>query len=163
MLRARVNRIARRILVLGAATAVVAVAVVTVQLAAQWRTGSAPLDTVPVSMSSINAELQSEVGRSADLSGQADEVASRIADLRSAIGTAGGAVTQSTQSAQVLQTQLSDAQTKLTTVQAQLLAAQKRLAELNAAAARQASLNARAARAGAASSGGSAPRGGDDN
>ena len=58
MTRATLTRVARRVLVLGGAVAVIAVAAFTVQLAAQWRTDSAPLDTVPVSMSSINAELQ---------------------------------------------------------------------------------------------------------
>jgi len=163
MTRATLTRVARRVLVLGGAVAVIAVAAFTVQLAAQWRTDSAPLDTVPVSMSSINAELQNEVGRSADLSGQVDEVASRITELRSAIGTADATVTQSAQSAETLKSQLSEAQTKLTTVQAQLLAAQQRLGQLNAAAARQAAINARAAKTQPATSGGPAPAGGDDN
>ena len=163
MSRAVLTRVVRRVLVLGAAVAVIAVAAFTVQLAAQWRTDSAPLDTVPVSMNSINAELQSEVGRSADLSGQVDEVASRITELRSAIGTAGGAVTQSAQSAQALKSQLSEAQTKLTTVQAQLLAAQQRLGQLNAAAARQAAINARAAKTQPPTSGGVAPAGRNDD
>ena len=138
------RRIVRRILVLSATAAVIGLAAVTVQLAAQWRTDSAPLDTVPVSVSNVNAQLQAEVGRSAALSGQVDQVASQIAELRAAVGTASGAVTQSTTSAQTLKGQLSDAQTKLTAVQAQLQAAQQRLSQLNAAAARQAAANARA-------------------
>ena len=155
--------VARRVLVLGASAAVIVVAALTVQLAAQWRTDSAPLDTVPVSMSSIDAELQNEVGRSADLTGQTDAVASRISELQAAISTANSSVTQSAQSAQGLKDQLGEAQTKLTTVEAQLQAAQQRLDQLNAAAARQAAINARATKAGASSAGAPTPRHDDDD
>lgn len=140
-------RIARRALVVVATVAVVGAGAFTVQLASAWRTQAAPLDVTPASMSSINDDLNAEVGRAADLSGQVDQVASQLNDLRSAVTGATGAIAGQTGNAAAIQKQLDAATAKLTALQKQLAAGQARLNALNAAAARQAALNAAARRA----------------
>jgi septal ring factor EnvC (AmiA/AmiB activator) len=146
MSRDALNRLVRRTLVLAATGAVLGAAVVTVQVAAAWRAESAPLDTAPVSMSSIGTDMEAEVARTEALSGQVDDVASELSSLKTALQTANGAMSGDAANATKLQGQLAAAKTKLDALQSQLKGAQTRLASLNRAAARQAALNAAARR-----------------
>jgi chromosome segregation ATPase len=134
-------RVIRRAAVIAGTIAVIGVAVGTVQVAADWRAASAPLDTAPVSMSSIEQDYAIENERAEDLAGQMDGVAKQISTLQSALITANGSIAGDTANAEGLQDQLAVAKTKLTTIQKQLKAAQARLQALNNAAARQAAAN----------------------
>lgn len=138
------HRATRKALVVGASATVIGAGVVSVEYAANWRAASAPLDLSPVSASSIGSSLDAEHQRTTTLSGEIDQVALQMADLRSALDAANGALTQQNGAASQVQSQLGAAQTKLATIQGQLKAAQQRLAQLNAAAAKQAALNAAA-------------------
>jgi peptidoglycan hydrolase CwlO-like protein len=151
MSRELATRIARRALVVAATVAVIGVSTVTVQLAAAWRAQAAPLDAAPVSMTTINDDLNTQVGRATDLSGQVDQVASQLNDLRSAVTGATGAIAGQTTNATTIQQQLDAAKAKLAALQKQLGAAQARLGQLNAAAAKQAAINAAAKRAASSS------------
>jgi len=149
------RRLARRALVLALTLAVIGVGVGTVQVAARWRAEAAPIDTAPVGMDAIGADVAAELDRTATLSSQVDTVAGQIGDLGTAVSTAQQSISGDSENAHALQKQLDQAQARLKVVQKQLKAAQARLDALNAAAARQAALNAAAARAGSARSSGS--------
>ena len=137
----RFARLGRRIVVLAATIAVIGVAVGVVQVAAQWRAEAVPLDTAPVGMSEISDDFAIEAQRAADLADQMDGVAGQISGLQAALITANGSIDDDTQAATELQGQLVAANVKLTVLEKQLKAAQKRLEQLNKAAARQAALN----------------------
>jgi septal ring factor EnvC (AmiA/AmiB activator) len=136
-----IGRLARRAIVLGATVAVLALAVGTVKVAADWRAAAAPLDVAPVGMDTINAQLVAETDRAGALSGQIDTVAGQVATLGAALLEATDHVSGDSQTAEGLKQELADARTKLEALQAQLTAAQSRLAALNQAAARQAAAN----------------------
>lgn len=157
-------RLARRAAVLLGTIAVIGVAAGTVQVAAEWRTASAPLDTAPVSMSSISDDFAVEDERAGDLAAQMGGVAEQISTLQAALITANGSVAGDAANATTLQDQLTAAKTKLTTIQKQLKAAQARLEALNRAAARQAAANRsnRAATTKAPPSGGGGDGGGKE-
>ena len=164
MSRDMINRMARRALVLAATAAVIGVAVVTVQVAAEWRAEAAPLDTAPVAMSAIDGDMEAEAARTEALSGQIDEVAGQLATLNGALLTANDAMTADAENAATLQGQLAEVKTRYEKLQSQLKGAQARLAALNRAAARQATLNAAARRSSAATTkAASAPAGGHDD
>jgi chaperonin cofactor prefoldin len=146
MSRVALNRLVRRALVLVATVAVIGVAAGTVQVAAVWRADAAPLDTAPVSMSSINTDMEAEVARTGTLKSQIDDVTGQLATLKDAVLTANDAMNGGAESAATLQQQLDTAKTKLQKLQSQLKGAQARLSALNSAAARQAALNAAARR-----------------
>lgn len=146
MSRDVLNRIVRRVLVIAATGAIIAVAVVTVQTAAAWRAEAAPLDTAPVSMSTIDTDIEAEAARTEALSGQIDEVAGQLSTLKGALVTANGAISADAENAATLQAQLAQAKAKYEKLEAQLKGAQSRLAALNKAAARQAALNKAAAK-----------------
>ncbi len=159
-------RLVRRAAVLVGTIAVIGVAAGTVQVAAEWRAASAPLDTAPVSMSSISDDFAVEEERAADLAGQMDGVAGQISTLQAALITANGSIAGDAANATTLQDQLTAAKVKLTSIQKQLKAAQARLEALNRAAARQAAANrsrpAAAAPAPATGGGGEPREPGDD-
>ena len=164
MSRDMINRMARRALVLAATAAVIGVAVVTVQVAAEWRAEAAPLDTAPVAMSAIDGDMEAEAARTEALSGQIDEVAGQLSTLNGALLTANDAMSADAENAATLQGQLAEAKTRYEKLQSQLKGAQARLAALNKAAARQAALNAAAKRSSAATTkAASAPAGGHDD
>ncbi len=161
MSREFLNRLVRRALVLGATLAIIGVGVGTVKVAADWRAASAPLDTAPAGMSTINAQLVSETDRAGALTEQVTTVAGQIEDLRGAVAQAGDHVTGDTRSAEKLKADLEAAKQKLSTLQGQLKAAQDRLAALNRAAARQAAANAAAGSVVSAPAGGGGEHGDD--
>jgi hypothetical protein len=169
MSREMLVRLGRRAIVLAATVAVIGVAVGVVQVAAQWRAEAAPLDTAPVGMTTISDDYATETGRAADLADQMDGVAGQISGLQSALITANGSMKDDTQAATDLKGQLAAAKVKLTSLEKQLKAGQKRLEQLNKDAARQAALNRAAARTRSSGGGGTpaaapaaAPRGDDD-
>lgn len=139
-----VGRVTRKAVVIGATVAVLGIGLVSVQLATQWRAAAAPLDTNPVSATSISDAMAAQQQRAQILAGQIDQVGVQVTDIRSALQAANGAMADQNGNAADVQAQLKGAQSKLATLQSQLKAAQKRLAQLNAAAARQAALNAAA-------------------
>lgn len=145
-----IRRLVRRAAVIGATLLVIGVAATTVKVAADWRTASAPLDTPPAGMATINTQLVAEIDRTGVLTSQVQDVASQIADLEAAVNQASSHVDGDTSNAQQLQAALDAATQKLTTLQAQLKAAQTRLDALNRAA-------ANAAAAPAAPAGGGEP------
>lgn len=159
MTRETVKRLVRRAAVLAATAAVIAVGVVSVQLATQWRAEAAPLDVAPVSMQTINDQVAAEADRSAQLSDQIDEVAASLTNLKTALLAADGSIGSDQQTAEVLRTDIATAGVKLETLKSQLKAAQTRLTALNKAAARQAAIN----RAAKVSTTTTAPAGGDDD
>lgn len=138
------RRLVRRLAVVALTVGVIGIAIGTVQVAAQWRAESAPLDAAPVSMDTINAEATVETSRAAALYGQIADVEAQVGGLGDALAAAHGNVSGDTDSAQALQRQLDKAAARLKVLQGQLKAAQARLSQLNAAAARQAALNAAA-------------------
>ncbi len=138
-------RLGRRLVVMAATLAVIGVGAGTVQLAAQWRAGAAPLDTAPVSLTSASDDYVAQTERAADLATQMDGVARQVSSLQAALIAANGSVAGDAESATVLQVQLDGAAVKLTRTQKQLKLAQARLVALNQAAARQAALNRAAA------------------
>jgi len=137
-----IRRFVRRAVVLGATIAVLAVAIGTVKVAADWRAAAAPLDVAPVGMDTIDAQMVAETDRAGVLSDQIDEVASQVAALGAALLEATDHVNGDTRTAESLKQALADAQAKLEALQGQLAAAQSRLVALNQAAARQAAANA---------------------
>jgi len=141
MNRDLMRRLARRTLVVAATVAVLGVGVMTVQVAAQWRAEAAPLDTAPVSMTTITDDIAAETDRATTLTDQVDGIAKEIADLEDALVAANSSVETDAGTAASLQTDLDAATTKLVTVQGQLTAAEARLVALNKAAARQAAIN----------------------
>ncbi|HYO42607.1 MAG TPA: hypothetical protein VES19_05345 [Candidatus Limnocylindrales bacterium] len=160
MPRETLMRLVRRAVVVAGTVAVIGVAVGTVQVAADWRAAAAPLDTAPVSLTTIEQEYATENERADDLAAQMDGVATQISTLQAALITANGSIAGDTANATDLQKQLAAAKDKLTSIQKQLGAAQDRLEALNRAAARQAAAN----RAGSkSSSGGGGGGGGDDD
>lgn len=138
------SRLVRRAIVIGATLAVIGIGVGTVKIAGDWRSAAAPLDAAPVGMDSVNAQLVSETQRTGALSDQIGSVAGQVATLQAALVEADQHVSGDTKTAVTLKQQLADARAKLDALQAQLKAAQTRLASLNQAAARQAALNAAA-------------------
>jgi septal ring factor EnvC (AmiA/AmiB activator) len=154
MSKERFDRLGRRLVVLAATVAVIGVAVGVMQVAAQWRAEAAPLDTAPVGMTTISDDYAIEIERAADLADQMDGVAGQISGLQAALISANGSIDDDTQAATDLQAQLAAAKAKLTVLEKQLKAGQKRLEQLNKAAARQAAVNRTA---GARSGGGGAP------
>jgi chromosome segregation ATPase len=135
------GRFVRRAVVLVGTIAVIGVAVGTVQVAADWRKASAPLEAAPVSMTTISDSFAVEDERAGDLASQMDGVAVQISTLQQALITANGSINGDTANAHGLQSQLAKAKAKLTSIQKQLKAAQVRLQALNNAAARQAAAN----------------------
>ena len=154
MSRDLLTRIARRALVLAATGAVIGVGVFTVQLASEWRAAEAPLDTSPVSLSTINDQYAAETERTSDLERQIGGVATQVSGLQAALITANGSMDGDAASAAKLRDQLAAAKDKLTSMQKQLKAAQGRLDALNRAAARQAALNRQAKASGGGGGGG---------
>jgi hypothetical protein len=141
MSREMLVRLGRRAIVLAATVAVIGAGVGVVQVAAQWRADAAPLDTAPVGMTTISDDYANETERAADLANQIDGVAGQISGLQAALITANGSIDNDTQAATDLQGQLAAAKVKLTVLEKQLKAGQKRLEQLNRAAARQAAIN----------------------
>ena len=156
MSRDLLRRLVRRLAVLGATMAVVAAGALTVQAAAGWRAASAPLDVAPVSASGINADLAAESDRAAALVAQVEAVAGQVDTLKTAVDQASLHVTGDATGAAKVKAAFVAATAQLATLQAQLAAAQNRLAALNAAAAQQAAANAAA---GAITTSGSATTG----
>jgi septal ring factor EnvC (AmiA/AmiB activator) len=156
MSREMLMRMARRAAVFAGTIAVIGVAVGTVQVAAEWRAAAAPLDTAPVSLSSIEQDYAIESERAEDLTTQMNGVAGQISSLQSALIAANGSIATDAASATKLQDQLVAAKAKLTSIQKQLKGAQDRLGALNRAAARQAAAN----RSSKSSSGGGGGGGG---
>ena len=140
------HRATRKALVVGATASVIGAGAMCVEYAANWRADSAPLDANAVSATSIGSSLDAQHQRTRALAGEIDQVALQMADLRSALQAANGAMAAQSDSASTVQDQLEAAQTKLAAMQGQLKAAQARLAQLNAAAAKQAALNASSTR-----------------
>ncbi len=157
MSREMLVRLGRRAVVLAATVAVIGVGVGVVQVAAEWRAGTAPLDTAPVGMTELSDEFAVEEERAADLADQMDGVAGQISGLQAALITANGSVDDDTQAATELQGELAAAKVKLTVLEKQLKAGQRRLEQLNMAAARQAALNRSAATRSSGGGGGSGP------
>jgi len=157
MSRETLSRLVRRAIVLGATVAVIAVAAGTVKVAADWRAASAPLDVAPVGMESVNLQLVSETDRAGALSEQIGSVAGDIATLQGALLEANQHIAGDAQGAETLKKDLAAAKKKLDALQAQLMAAQDRLAALNRAAARQAAANAASKSTGTTSGGGGEP------
>jgi hypothetical protein len=160
MSKASLARLARRGLVLAGTLAVIGLAAGTVQVASEWRAAEAPLDTAPVSMSTIEADFAIEEERAADIAARMDGVAGQVSSLQAALISAGGSVDTDVQAAVDLQARLDAATAKLTGMQKQLKAAQRRLEALNRAAERQAALNRNAS---SASSGSSSAREREDD
>lgn len=144
MNRVQLARLGRRGAVAVATAAVILVGVATVQVSADWRRSSAPLDTAPVGMEVIGSDYSAETDRSTELAGQVDEVAAQLADLKGALIAANGSMTDDEAQAAALQLKLAGSQDRLEALQRQLKAANARLNELNRAAARQAALNRQA-------------------
>ncbi len=140
------HRATRKALVVGATASVIGAGAMCVEYAANWRADSAPLDANPASATSIGSSLDAQHQRTVALAGEIDQVALQMADLRSALQAANGAMSAQDGTASTVQGQLKAAQAKLATIQGQLKAAQARLAQLNAAASKQAALNASAKR-----------------
>ncbi len=157
MSREMLVRLGRRAAVLAATVAVIGVGVGVVQVAAEWRAGTAPLDTAPVGMTELSDEFAVEEERAADLAVQMDGVAGQISGLQAALITANGSVDDDTQAATELQGELAAAKVRLTVLEKQLKAGQTRLEQLNKAAARQAALNRSAATRSSGGGGGSRP------
>ena len=130
----RLRALARRALVLAATIGVVALAAVTVQAASLWRTEAAVLDPHPVDAAAISDAATAEAGRTADLEAQLAAVTGQVSDLQAALAEAGATVDADAADATATRNQLARATTKLGTVQAQLRAAQARLAALDRAA-----------------------------
>jgi len=144
MNRDQLSRWVRRGAVAAATVAVLVIGATTVQVAAEWRSASAPLDTAPVGMETIGDEFTAETERTVELSGQIDDVAGQIADLKGALIAANSSMTEDEAQAEALQADLDGSTARLQTLQRQLKAAQARLVALNRAAARQAALNRQA-------------------
>ncbi len=145
MNRELLMRLVRRAVVLATTGAVIAAAVMSVQLAAAWRASEAPLNAAPVGLTTIEDQYTVESERAGDVDAQLSGVARQVSDLQAALIAADSSISGDAASASKLQHQLAAAKDKLTTVQKQLKAAQARLNALNRAAARQAALNRQAA------------------
>ncbi|HEY5628834.1 MAG TPA: hypothetical protein VIR16_04925 [Candidatus Limnocylindrales bacterium] len=138
------HRASRKALVVGATASVIGAGAMCVEYAANWRADSALLDANPASATSIGSSLAAQHQRTQALAGEIDQLTQQMADLRSALQAADGAMATQNGTASAVQNQLNAAQAKLATIQGQLKTAQARLAQLNAAAAKQAALNASA-------------------
>ncbi|MFN8628801.1 MAG: hypothetical protein U0838_00295 [Chloroflexota bacterium] len=68
--------------------AVLGIGLVSVQLATQWRAAAAPLDTNPVSATSISDAMAAQQQRVQTLAGQIDQVGVQVTDIRSALQAA---------------------------------------------------------------------------
>ena len=137
MSRDLARRLARRAAVLAMTLAVVGVGAMTVKVAADWRAASAPLDAVPVAVSSLDAQLASETDRAVTLASQVSDVAGQLETLRTAVDEASQHVSGDADTATKMKADLAATTARLADLQAQLAAAQARLAALNAAAAQQ--------------------------
>ena len=116
------------------------------QPAAEAPSALGVVDPHPVDAAAISDAATAEAGRTADLEAQLAAVTGQVSDLQAALAEAGAAVDADAADATATRSQLARATTKLGTVQAQLRAAQARLAALDRAAAHQAALNRAAAR-----------------
>lgn len=157
----RLRAVGRRVLVLGLVVAAIAVAVVTVEAAAQWRAASVVFEPPPADAASVVDAAASEAQRAADLRGQLDGVARQLSDLQAALIAGTSGVDADAANAAGTRDQLAQAQGRLHTLQRQLKQAQARLAALNRAASRQAALNAAAAAARPRAASAGAPAGGE--
>jgi peptidoglycan hydrolase CwlO-like protein len=126
------SMIVRRTLIAVATGAVLAVAVGTVRVAADWRAAAAPLDAPPVSAQALQAQLADELARAQALSAEIDSLGGQINDLESVLATAGDRVGGDTVAAETLKSDLDVAKQQLTSLQKQLKAAQARLAAASA-------------------------------
>ncbi|HYK95449.1 MAG TPA: hypothetical protein VE011_06245 [Candidatus Dormibacteraeota bacterium] len=115
----------RRLLVTIGVAGSLLIAGVTVRAASQWAAVQAPLTVAPVSVESVQAALDQERTRSADLERQLAALQSSTAQLSSALSEAQARVGNDQSTAEGLRASLVAAQAKLGKLQASLAAAAK--------------------------------------
>jgi peptidoglycan hydrolase CwlO-like protein len=115
----------RRLLVTIGVAGSLLIAGVTVRAASQWAAIQAPLTVAPVSVESVQAALDQERTRSADLQRQLAALQASTSQLSSALSEAQARVGTDQTTAEDLRASLAAAQDKLTKLQASLAAAAK--------------------------------------
>lgn len=126
---------ARRVLVTMGAVATVGAGAGVVRLASDFAAAT-PADVVPVSMTSLQGQIDQEAARASAADGQAATLSDQLRTIQDAVSSAAGAADAQTARASQVAKDIAAAKARLTKLQAQLTLASGRLAALNAAGAR---------------------------
>jgi DNA repair exonuclease SbcCD ATPase subunit len=115
-----VQLLTRRSLVIAGAVAALVIGAASIRVAAAWTAASSPLNDPPASLTSLQASLDGERGRSDALDEQLRVLESASADLAAALDSAQGQVAADTESAEQLRASLAGAKQKLARLEATL-------------------------------------------
>jgi peptidoglycan hydrolase CwlO-like protein len=110
----------RRTIVVAGVVAALLVGAVSIRAAGEWTAASAPLAVPPASLTSIDAALQAEQDRSANLEAQLKSLESASSDLAAALQAAQEKITSDAATAATLRQNLASAQAKLKSLQTAL-------------------------------------------
>jgi len=103
----------RRALTVTALVAALALGFVTIRIAAAWTAESAPLAVSPVSVASLQSQLDAERDRSAALSAELERLVRESTELSEALGLARSQIASESDHATALSADLEAARTKL--------------------------------------------------
>jgi septal ring factor EnvC (AmiA/AmiB activator) len=123
----------RRVAIVAACALAIGGVVGIVRTAAVLRADAAPLVAAPVSPEQIAAEIATESSRAAGLAAALAELETRTTDIDDSLSAAGDQMTMDAATAAQLRSDLAVAKDRLATLEAELRAAQERLARLLAA------------------------------
>jgi septal ring factor EnvC (AmiA/AmiB activator) len=126
---------ARRVLLTMGAVATVGAGAGVVRVAADVAAGQ-PTDVVPVSVTSLQGQIDQEAARASAVDDQASALSDQLRTIQDAVTSASGAADAQTARAAQVAKDIAAAKARLTKLQAQLTAASGRLAALDAAGAR---------------------------
>jgi chromosome segregation ATPase len=126
----RTALVARRSTTLVAVILVVALGFLAIRVAAAWTASAAPLEVAPVSVETLQAQLDAERSHSAQLSSELHRLMSQSAELNAALEAAGTQIAKDADHADELSTDLATAKKKLRSLE-------KSIREARAALARQ--------------------------
>ena len=115
--------LARRALVTAGVVASLVFGLVAIQAAAAWTAAAAPLSPPPVTVESLQGQLQGERDRSAALQAQLDALTQQAAQLTAALEAASTRAGSDLKTADSLRAQLKTAQAQLAALRKQLAAA----------------------------------------
>ena len=119
----------RRSTTLIAVILIVALGFLAIRVAAAWTANAAPLEVAPVSVETLNAQLDAERSRSAQLSSELQRLTSQSVDLNTALEAARTQIAQDADHAAKLSKDLASAKKKLRSLEKSIRAARLALAK----------------------------------
>jgi chromosome segregation ATPase len=118
----------RRSTTLVAVILIVALGFLAIRVAAAWTANAAPLEVAPVSVETLNAQLDAERSRSAQLSSELHRLTSQAVELNTALDAARAHIAQDADHAAKLSKDLATAKKRLRSLEKSIRAARAALA-----------------------------------